>query len=96
MRACAPCVAVLLVVLGFILGALNGTPPDASFAARGSSQGQRASPLGAVTRELAAERKRAQELSESLAEERNLRKGCARRAVQVAASPAWHISRTSS
>ena len=53
------------------------------------SEPQRTSALVSVTRELAAERKRAQLLEEQIEEDRSARTWCGRRALQVSKSVAW-------
>ena len=72
---------------------MHGVPAAATWHGAGDapswgSRG-RATPLVEVTRELAAERKRAQELTDSLAEERVARRGCVRRAMQVPVRAGW-------
>ena len=95
----ALCFAACCLVLGYLAGSLTSPPADLLYSIHaqrrygyGSSRGselQRVSPLVSVTRELAAERRRAQGLEDRLEEERSARAWCGRRAVKVAKSAAW-------
>ena len=92
-----PCMLLVSLATGFLLGSLSKPPTELHAASAWHGAGEapswssrgRASPLVTVTRELAAERKRAQALDDSLAEERVARRGCVRRAMQVPARAGW-------
>lgn len=80
------------LLLGFLAGSLRSSPADlrpARYAGSRVSESQRTSALVSVTRELAAERKRAQHLEEQIEEDRAARTWCGRRALQVSKSAAW-------
>lgn len=80
------------LLLGFLAGSLRSSPADlrlARYSGSRVSEPQRTSALVSVTRELAAERKRAQLLEEQIEEDRSARTWCGRRALQVSKSVAW-------
>ena len=88
----ATVIGACCLLLGFLAGSLRSSPADlrpARYTGSRVTESQRTSALVSVTRELAAERKRAQHLEEQIEEDRSARTWCGRRALQVSKSVAW-------